>query len=90
VNFDFILDGQQNAEYELFLIKIDSFANVSVEFRQIRVINNLQGGRDVAYYNGQTSVVLNQNDLVFWQVANITGTQNCILEADSSWSVKER
>lgn len=90
VSFDFILEGIQNGEYELFLIKIDTSANVSVEYRQIRVINNLQGGRDVAYYNGQTSVILNQNDFVFWQVANITGTQNCTLEADSSWSVKER
>jgi len=90
VNFDFILDGIQNGEYEIFLIKIDSLANVTVEYTQTRVINNLQGGRDVAYYNGQTSVILNQNDLVFWQVANVTGTQDCTLELDSSWSVKER
>jgi len=90
VNFDFILDGTQNGEYEIFLIKIDSSANVTVEYTQTRVINNLQGGRDVAYYNGQTSVVLNQNDFIFWQVANVTGSQDCILEVDSSWSVKER
>ena len=90
VNFDFILEGTQNSEYEIFLIKIDSLANVSVEYAQTRVINNLQGGRDVAYYNGQTSVVLNQNDFVFWQVANVTGTNNCTLEVSSSWSVKER
>jgi hypothetical protein len=90
VNFDFILDGQQSVEYKIFLIKIDSLASVTVEYTQTRVINNLQGGRDVAYYNGQTSVVLNQNDFVFWQVANITGSQDCTLELDSSWSVKER
>lgn len=90
VNFDFILDGVQNNEYELSLVKIDSFATATIEYTQVRVINNLQGGRDVAYYNGQTSVVLNQNDFVFWQIANITGTGNCTLEVDSSWSVKER
>lgn len=90
VNFDFILDGEQSVEYKIFLIKIDSLASVTVEYTQTRVINNLQGGRDVAYYNGQTSVVLNQNDFVFWQVANITGSQDCTLELDSSWSVKER
>ena len=89
VNFDFILDGTQNAEYEIFLLKSDG-GTPSVEFRQIRVINNLQGGRDVAYYNGQTSVVLNQNEYLFWQVANITGTENCTLEVDSTWVVKER
>ncbi|QDP47361.1 MAG: hypothetical protein Unbinned4388contig1000_80 [Prokaryotic dsDNA virus sp.] len=90
VNFDFILDGQQNSEYELFLMKIDGFAAVTVEYTQLRVINNLQGGRDVAYFNGQTSIVLNQNDVVLWQIANVTGTQNCTLEVDSTWSVKER
>ena len=90
VEFDFILDGASNAEYEIFLIKIDSLANVTVEYNQIRVINNLQGGRDVAYYNGQTSVILNQNDFIFWQVANVTGNQDCVLELASSWSVKER
>ena len=90
VEFDFILDGASNAEYEIFLIKIDSLANVTVEYNQIRVINNLQGGRDVAYYNGQTSIILNQNDLIFWQVANVTGNQDCVLELASSWSVKER
>lgn len=89
VSFDFILDGTQNSEYEIFLLKSDG-GTPSVEFRQIRVINNLQGGRDVAYYNGQTSVVLDQNEYLFWQVANITGTQNCTLEVDSSWVVKER
>jgi hypothetical protein len=89
VNFDFILDGQQNAEYELFLLKSNG-GTPSVEYTQIRVVNNLQGGRDVCYFNGQTSVILNQNDYVFWQVANITGTQNCTLELDSTWIVKER
>jgi hypothetical protein len=90
VNFDFILDGVQNNEYELSLVKIDSFATATIEYTQVRVINNLQGGRDVAYYNGQTSVVLNQNDFVFWQVANVSNTSDCTLEVDSAWSVKER
>lgn len=91
VTFDFVLAGQQSSEYEIFLLKQDaSVGTPSVEYRMIRVINNLQGGRDVAYYNGQTSVILNQNERIFWHVANITGAQNCTLEVDSSWSVKER
>lgn len=90
VSWDFVIDGASNGEYEIFLIKIDTLANVSVEYRQIRVVNNLQGGRDVGYWNGQTSVILNQNDFIFWQIANVTGNQDCILEVDSSWTVKER
>lgn len=90
VNFDFVLTGNQNSEIELFLIKIDSLANVTVEYTQLRVVNNLQGGRDVTYFGGQTPVRLNQNDLVFWQVANTTGSTDVTLEVDSSWSVAER
>ena len=90
VNFDFVIDGVQNAEVEIFLIKIDSLAAVTVEYTQTRIINNLQGGRDVAYFTGQTPVRLNQNDLVFWQVANVNGAGDVTLEQSSAWSVLER
>ena len=91
VNWDFILDGTQNSEYEIFLLRQNGGVGVpDVLYTQVRVINNLQGGRDVAYYNSQTSIILNQNDVVFWQVANVTGANNCTLELDSSWVVKER
>ena len=89
VNFDFILEGVQNSDYELFLLKSDG-GSPSVEYTQIRVINNLQGGRDVAYFSGQTSVILNQNEYMFWQVANVTGAGDCTLELDSTWTIKER
>lgn len=90
VNFDFVIEGGANESLEIFLIKIDSLANVTVEYSQTRVVNNLQGGRDVSYFNGQSFVTLNQNDVVFWQIANITSLDNCTLEEDSSWSLKER
>ena len=90
VNWDFLIDGKDNDNYELFLIKIDSFANVTVEYTQVRTVNNFQGGRDVGIWSGQTSIVLNQNDVVFWQIANLLDDDNCTLELDSSWSVKER
>ena len=87
-NFDFILDGTQNSEYKIELVKNDGAD--TVVYKQTRVINNLQGGRDVAYYTGLANVILNENDYVFWQVTNITGNSNCTLELDSSWSVEER
>ena len=89
VNFDFILEGVQNSDYELFLVKSKG-GTPSVEYNQIRVINNLQGSRDVAYFSGQTSVILNQNEYMFWQVANLTGAGDCTLELDSTWTIKER
>jgi len=39
---------------------------------------------------GQTSVILNQNDIIFWQIANLLDDDDCTLEVDSTWSVKER
>ena len=90
VNWDFLIDGKDNDNYELFLIKIDSSANVTVEYTQVRTVNNFQGGRDVGIWSGQTSIVLNQNDFVFWQIANLLDDDDCTLEVDSTWSVKER
>lgn len=89
VNFDFVLDGGANNDYTIKLEKYDG-ATTSTVYKQTRVVNNIVGGRDVAFYNGQASVVLEQNQYLFWQVENNTGTTNCTLELDSAWSVKER
>ena len=88
VNFDFVLDGGQNDEYKIDLVKNDGSSTIA--FSQTRVINNLQGGRDVAYFTGLANVILNKNDYVFWQVTNITDNTSCTLESSSSWSVEKR
>ena len=62
----------------------------TLEFTQTRVINNLQGARDVAYFTGAFNVRLDKNDLVVWQVTNLTSTANVTLELDSAWSLEER
>lgn len=91
VNWDFLIDGKNNDNYEIFLIKIAAVgAVVTVEHSQIRTVNNFQGGRYVGIWSGQKSIVLNQNDIIFWQVANLLDDDNCTLEEDSTWSVKER
>ena len=90
VSWDFVIEGKNNDNYELFLIKIDTLANVTVELAQVRTVNNLQGGRDVGIWSGVTSVTLNQGDILLWQVANLLDTDNCTLELDSAWVVQER
>jgi hypothetical protein len=90
VSWDFVIDGKDNDNYELFLIKIDSLATVTVEYTQVRTVNNFQGGRDVGIWSGSTPITLNQNDVVFWQIANLLDTDNCTLEIDSTWTVTER
>lgn len=91
VSFDFIVDGVQNNDYEIFLLRLNGGIGIpDILYNQRRSVDNLLGARDVAYFNSNTNIVLKQNDICFWQIANLTGTGNCTLELDSSWSVKER
>ena len=50
----------------------------------------IQGGRDVAYFTGSHHERILQNDITYWQVKNLTGTINCTLEFDSDWTVDHR
>jgi len=90
INFSFVVDGGSNDVIAIELVKVDSLANVTLEFTQKRVINNLQGSRDVAYFTGSFNIRMNKNDFVVWQVTNITDTTDITLELDSSWSIEER
>ncbi len=55
-----------------------------------RVVNNNQGGRDVAYMTLIANVRLNINDYVKIQVANIGATNNITAELDSYFIVEAR
>lgn len=88
VDFDFVLDGGANDDYAMQLFKNDG--SDSQIYQQIRVVNNLSGGRDVAYFTGVANAILNKNDYLFWKVQNLSDNSNCTLELDSSWSVEER
>jgi len=55
-----------------------------------RVINNLQGGRDVAYFTIRNNITLNQNDYVKIQVANVNAINNITAELSSFLVVGER
>ena len=90
VTWDLLIEGPNNGNFEIFLIKIDAFAAVTVEVAQVRTVNNFQGGRDIGIWSGTAPVQLKQNDVIFWQIANLLGTGNCTLEVDSTWTVSER
>ena len=89
VSWDFIIDGQQNGEYRLDLVE-DVGGVVSVIHSQTRVINNLQGGRDVAFFTGTHHERILKNNFTYWKITNLTGTQNCTLELGSTWDIDER
>jgi len=89
VSWDFILEGRANDDYRIDLC-IDRGGVKEIAHSQIRVINNLQGGRDVAYFTGSTHEELFKDDFTYWEVTNLTDTRNCTLELDSDWIIDHR
>lgn len=90
IDFDFVIDGKDNDNYQISLVKIDTLGAVTVEYQQTRTINNLQGGRDVGYFGGVADVILNKNDFIFWRITNLLDSDDCTLEIGSQWRVKAR
>ena len=88
---DILIDGGPNDEIEIRIRKFDSSSSTTTtEGSQVRVVNNFQGGRDVAIFNFNKHVMLDQNDYIFLEVANNTDTSNVTAELDSSILVEAR
>jgi len=90
VSWDMVIEGRANDNYEIRLIKKDVLMVETLQFSQVRTMNNLQGGRDVGYWNGTTNIILNQNESCFWKIVNLLDNSNCTLEDGSQWTVEER
>lgn len=89
---DLIVDGNPNRELEVALAKYDSVAMTTTllpETIQVRQVNNIVGGRDVAFFNMYGRVALDQNDYVFLQVRNRTDTANVTVEDGSRFTIEE-
>lgn len=75
-------------------VKVVVFRSATTSFEDgkstTRVINNLQGARNVAYYNLSDNIVLNKNDYVKLQVANIGATNDITAELGSFFNVRAR
>ena len=86
-----VLDSGSNDEVDL---KVVIFRAATTSFEdaktQRRVINNLQGGRDVGYFVVTDNIVLNVNDYVKLQVANVSATADITAELDSFFTVGAR
>lgn len=83
------VSGQNNVVSVKIVIwrnAISSFVDGKI---QRRVVNNLQGSRDVAYFVISDNVTLNENDYVKLQSAN-TATNNITAEVDSFFNVEAR
>jgi len=89
VSWDFVLEGVQNIEYSIELIRFRDAVETIIH-QQTRVINNSQGGRDVAYFTGNHHDRILNGDITYFKVRNLDGTGNCTLELDSTWEIDAR
>lgn len=86
-----VLDSSSNNEVDLKVVIFRSSTTSFEDGKTLRrVINNLQGGRDVGYFVLSDNIVLNQNDYVKLQVANAGATNNITAELDSFIRVSAR
>jgi hypothetical protein len=89
IPFDFVLEGANGDSYEIRLIKSDGVTDTQV-FSQTRVVNNLQGAREVAYFGATAYVTLDSGEGVLWQVVNLSSAANCTIEDSSQYNVEAR
>lgn len=88
---DLVLDSTANNVIKLNIVKYDASAtSFSDVYTQVRQVNALVGGRDVAFFNFVASVTLDQNDYIKLQVSNETAANNITAELDSFFSIERR
>ena len=91
VSGQLVLGSTANDEVDIKIVIFRSATTTFEDGKTIRrVINNLQGGRDVAYFSLSDNITLNENDYVKLQVANVGATNNITAEADSFFIVRAR
>ena len=87
------IDGPSGDTLTLRLTKYDVSETMFVTQQdEERVVNNLAAGpRDVAFFNVNVDIVMNQNDYIFLEITNNSnGTTNVTAEIDSYMRVEER
>lgn len=90
---ELVVEGTANNQIACRLSKFDSSAGTTSPLpstEQPRQINSLVGGRDVAFFSMYGSLELDQNDYVFLEIVNNSGTGNLTVENGSSFILEER
>ena len=86
-----VIDGDDG---DVIPLKVVIFRDATVSFEDgdtvTRVITNLQGGRDVAYFVLSDNITLSQNDYVKIQITNTTDGSDATAELDSFFTVEAR
>ena len=91
VHLDIVIDSLagDNVRLEVW-VRDTSAATDSKIYEAVRVVNNLQGGRDVCYFNPQLFADLYEDDEIYLKVANQTTTADITLELTSTMLVSAR
>ncbi|QDP52066.1 MAG: hypothetical protein Unbinned706contig1000_10 [Prokaryotic dsDNA virus sp.] len=87
------IESTPNNELEVRFRKWDDSAGsfINLDYTaQARQVNSFVGGRDVAFFNINTGVTLDQDDYLEMQVRNNSGNNNATLESGSFFRVQER
>lgn len=88
---DFTMESAANNQVDLKVVKWDDSASGFVDIlTQKRQVNSLVGARDVAFFNININVELDQNDYIKLQVANQSSISNITAEVDSYYIIEER
>ena len=88
---DFTIESNQNNELGVRITKFIASTATFQDFNpQLRQVNSLVGGRDVAFFTISSTITLNKNDYIKFQVANIGSSQNVTIEESSFYRVSER
>lgn len=91
VDGQLVIDCAANDEVDVKVVIWDDSASAFIDGKTTRrVINSLQGGRNVAYFVIHDSIVLNKNDFIKLQVANVSATADITAELDSFMTVSRR
>tara|TARA_R110000822_G_scaffold309065_2_gene437888 strand:+ start:238 stop:795 length:558 start_codon:yes stop_codon:yes gene_type:complete len=94
-DFQFIsnmaIDAPANDVLTIRVRKYDASTTLtSTVHTQTRVVNNLQGGRDIAYFSITAIIDLDQNDYCYLDIANATTTGNVTAELESGFVLSTR
>lgn len=91
LNIAVTLASTANNEVDLKVVKWDDSAAGFVDLTIFkRQVNNLVGGRDVAFFTVGTKIELDQNDYIKLQVSNESSTADITAELGSFFQIEER
>ena len=89
--YDLHIKATANKVLTIRVKKYDSsLTTFSTVYDQQRVVNNLVGADDKAFFNIDTTVTLDQNDYIYLEIINNTDETNVTLENGSFLRIEER